>query len=42
MLKMWVGGKPEEVSVIGLMMLAMVLVFRWVQLKVIKRRFSTL
>jgi iron(III) transport system permease protein len=42
MLKMWVSGKPEEVSVIGLMMLALVLVFRWVQLKVIKRRISTL
>ena len=42
MLKMWTGGKPEEVSVIGLMMLILVLVFRWVQLKVIKKRISTL
>lgn len=42
MLKMWVSGKPEEVSVIGLLMLVLVLVFRWVQLKVIKRRLSTL
>lgn len=42
MLKMWVGGKPEEVSVIGLMMLALVLVFRWVQLGFIKKRISTL
>ncbi|MBX3501474.1 MAG: iron ABC transporter permease [Alphaproteobacteria bacterium] len=42
MLKMWVGGKPEEVSVIGLVMLVMVVVFRWVQLKVIKKRISTL
>jgi iron(III) transport system permease protein len=42
MLKMWVSGKPEEVSVIGLLMLVLVLVFRWVQLRVIKRRISTL
>jgi iron(III) transport system permease protein len=42
MLRMWSGGKPEEVSVIGLMMLALVLLFRWVQLRLIKRRISTL
>ncbi len=42
MLKMWVGGRPEEVSVIGLVMLVLVLVFRWVQLKFIKKRISTL
>src|ERR671912_473160 len=36
MLKMWVSGKPEEVSVIGLVMLVLVLLFRWVQLKFIK------
>jgi iron(III) transport system permease protein len=42
MLKMWVSGKPEEVSVIGLLMLALVLGFRWLQLGVIKRRISTL
>ncbi len=42
MLKMWTAGKPEEVSVIGLLMLVLVLVFRWVQLRFIKRRISTL
>lgn len=42
MLKMWSGGKPEEVSVIGLFMLVLVLLFRWVQLRLIKRRLSTL
>lgn len=42
MLKMWSGGKPEEVSVIGLFMLVLVLLFRWVQLSLIKRRLSTL
>ena len=42
MLKMWVSGKPEEVSVIGLVMLVLVLLFRWVQLNFIKKRISTL
>jgi iron(III) transport system permease protein len=42
MLKMWTAGKPEEVSVIGLLMVVMVLLFRWLQLRVIKRRISTL
>src|SRR5207253_2269496 len=42
MLKMWTGGKPEEVSVIGLLMLVLVLLFRWVQLSFIKKRISTL
>jgi iron(III) transport system permease protein len=42
MLKMWVGGKPEEVSVIGLLMLVLVLAFRWLQSRFIKRRISTL
>lgn len=42
MLKMWTGGKPEEVSVIGLLMVVMVLAFRWLQLRFIKRRISTL
>ena len=41
-LKLWVGGKPEEVSVLGLIMLALVLVFRWVQLRFIAKRISTL
>ena len=40
MLKMWSGGKPEEVSVIGLLMLVLVLLFRWVQLRFIKRRYQ--
>lgn len=40
MLKMWSGGKPEEVSVIALFMLVLVLVFRWVQLNVVNKRIS--
>ena len=42
MLKMWSGGKPEDVSVIGLLMVVLVLVFRWIQLRLIKTRISTL
>ena len=42
MLKMWSGGAPEQVSVIGLMMMALVLLFRWVQLHLINRRINTL
>jgi iron(III) transport system permease protein len=42
MLKMWLGGKPEEVSVLGLIMLVLVLVFRWLQLRFIAKRISTL
>ncbi|HEY4169066.1 MAG TPA: iron ABC transporter permease, partial [Reyranella sp.] len=41
MLKMWNSGKPEDVSVVGLIMLVLVLLFRWVQLRFIKRRIST-
>jgi iron(III) transport system permease protein len=42
LLQRWSNGLAEEVSVIGLMMMALVIVFRWVQLVVIKRRISTL
>ena len=36
------GAAVEEVSVIGLVMLVLVLLFRWVQLKFIKKRISHL
>jgi iron(III) transport system permease protein len=42
LLKLWTNGRAEEVSVIGLMMMLLVILFRWVQLKVIKARISTL
>lgn len=42
MLRLWVDGKAEEVSVIGLLMLLLVLLFRFVELRLIKRRISTL
>ncbi|MDM0021902.1 ABC transporter permease [Variovorax saccharolyticus] len=42
MLRLWMDGKAEEVSVIGLLMLLLVLLFRFIELKLIKRRISTL
>jgi iron(III) transport system permease protein len=42
LLKMWMAGQAEQVSVIGLMMMLLVIFFRWVQLRVIKRHVSTL
>jgi iron(III) transport system permease protein len=42
LLKLWANGQAEQVSVIGLMMMLLVIFFRWVQLKVIKERISTL
>ncbi len=42
LLKMWMNGEAEQVSVVGLMMLLLVIFFRWVQLRVIAGRISTL
>jgi iron(III) transport system permease protein len=42
LLKMWMNGEAEQVSVIGLMMMLLVIFFRWLQLKVIQRHVSTL
>jgi iron(III) transport system permease protein len=42
LLKMWANGKAEEVSVIGLLLMLLVILFRWIQLSLIKRRISTL
>jgi iron(III) transport system permease protein len=42
LLRMWENGQAEAVSVIGLMMMLLVFVFRWVQLRLIKRYISTL
>lgn len=42
LLKLWTNGRAEEVSVIGLMMMMLVILFRWVQLRLIKKRISTL
>lgn len=40
MLQMWTGGNPEEVSVIGLILVALVLLFRFVELRVLRRRLA--
>jgi iron(III) transport system permease protein len=42
LLKLWANGQAEQVSVIGLLMMLLVIFFRWVQLKLIKERISTL
>ncbi len=42
MLRLWVTGKAEQVSVIGLMMMLLVIVFRWLQLKIMRAGLSTL
>jgi iron(III) transport system permease protein len=41
-LQRWTGGKAEEVSVIGLFLLALVLLFRLVQLRLLGPRLSSL
>jgi iron(III) transport system permease protein len=40
MLKMWMNGEAEQVSVVGLMMMLLVVLFRWVQLRVVADRFQ--
>jgi iron(III) transport system permease protein len=42
LLKLWANGAAEQVSVIGLIMMLMVILFRWVQLRLIKRRINIL
>ena len=42
MLQMWEDGDAGDVSVIGLLMVVLVIVFRLVQLRLIKRRITTL
>ncbi len=42
LMKLWANGLAEQVSVIGLMMMMLVIVFRWVQLRFLKSRISTL
>ncbi len=42
MLKLWTNGRAEEVSVIGLLMVGLVIIFRWAQLRFIQKRISVL
>ncbi|CCE10568.1 putative ABC transporter permease protein [Bradyrhizobium sp. STM 3843] len=37
LLKLWANGNAEQVSVIGLLMMLLVVLFRWLQLKMLKR-----
>ncbi|MET4204190.1 iron ABC transporter permease [Bradyrhizobium sp. LA6.12] len=40
LLKLWANGNAEQVSVIGLIMMVLVIIFRWVQLKFISSRIG--
>lgn len=40
MVRMLIDGQPERVTVIGLIMMLLVFVFRWLQHLIVKRRFS--
>lgn len=42
LLKLWANGNAEQVSVIGLLMMALVILFRWVQLKFLNARIGAL
>jgi iron(III) transport system permease protein len=42
LLKMWTNGNPEQVSVIGIFMMLLVIVFRLVQLKIINKHINTI
>ncbi|SHH11008.1 ABC transporter permease [Bradyrhizobium erythrophlei] len=42
LLKLWANGNAEQVSVIGLIMMVLVILFRWVQLKVMKTRMGAI
>jgi iron(III) transport system permease protein len=41
LLKLWSNGLAEQVSVIGLMMMGLVILFRWVQLKFLNNRIRS-
>jgi iron(III) transport system permease protein len=40
--KLWVNGQAEQVSVIGLLMMLLVILFRWIQGRVMRAGLSTL
>ena len=40
LMKLWANGQAEQVSVIGLFMMLLVILFRWVQLKFLNSRFG--
>jgi iron(III) transport system permease protein len=42
LLRLWTSGQAEKVSVVGLGMMVMVILFRWVQLRVLNRQISAI
>jgi iron(III) transport system permease protein len=40
--KLWTNGQPEEVSVVGLMLVLLVIVFRFVQIRFLNRQISAI
>ena len=42
LMKLWANGLAEQVSVIGLMMMALVIAFRWLQLRVLKKHMNVM
>jgi iron(III) transport system permease protein len=42
LMKLWVSGRTEDVSVIGLTLMSTVILFRWLQARYLNRRLSTL
>lgn len=42
LLRLWTDGKLEQVCVIGLVMMVLVLVFRWMQIRFINRRINAM
>ena len=40
--KLWTNGQPEEVSVVGLMLVLLVILFRWVQIRFLNRQISAI
>jgi iron(III) transport system permease protein len=42
LMKLWANGLAEQVSVIGLLMMLLVIAFRWIQLRILKRYVTAL
>jgi iron(III) transport system permease protein len=40
--KLWTNGQPEEVSVVGLLLVLLVILFRWVQIRFLNRQISAI
>ena len=40
--KLWTNGQAEAVSVVGLMLIVLVVVFRWIQIQFLNRQISAI